>query len=222
MKVALLGTGKTGGKVLEILGQQQVTGFDENNPPTVESIKQHDVVIAFLPGPAFEDYFDLLIDSGVPVVNGSTGFTWPTDMNDRLKTRGVAWITASNFSLGMNLVHGMIEVLAKAPKLFDDYKFKLHEIHHIHKKDNPSGTALAWQRWLGHDAHITSDREGDNPGNHKLSLVTKYEEISIEHQAKDRRLFAEGAIWTAHKVLSGDVKPGLHNLEDVMKQELGL
>ncbi len=221
MKVALLGTGKTGSKVIEVLGQD-VTGFDHNNPPTLATLKQHDVAIAFLPGPAFLQYIDLLIDSGLPVVNGSTGFAWPEALDKRLKTKHLSWITASNFSLGMNLIYGMIKVLAKTPRLFDDYEFKIHEIHHVHKKDQPSGTALAWQNWLGQSVPISSVREGDNPGYHRLTLTTDYEDISIEHQAKDRKLFAEGAIWAAKKLLSGDIQPGLHQLQAIMDKELDL
>ncbi len=222
MKIALLGTGRTGGKVLELLKSGEVTGFDESNPPTLEKFAGHDVVIAFLPGPIFVPYIDMLIESGLPVANGSTGFDWPDEIDARLKKRGTAWITAGNFSLGMNLVYGMIKVLAKAPQLLDTYEYKLHETHHIHKKDQPSGTALSWVRWIGQEVKITSARDGDNPGNHRITLVTPGEDISIEHQAKDRRIFAEGAIWTAKKLATGVVPPGLHNLQDIMGKELNI
>ncbi len=222
MKIALLGTGKTGGKVLELLDGKDVTGFDESNPPTLEALRAHDVAISFLPGPALLGYLDLLVESGLPLASGSTGFQWPADIDARLKEKGTAWITASNFSLGMNLVYGMLKVLSKAPQLFDDFEFKLHEIHHIHKKDQPSGTSLAWQEWVGQPVDITSARDGDNPGDHKLTLVTPYEDIGVQHQAKDRRIFAQGAIWTARKLAAGEVGPGLHNLQDIMKKELAL
>jgi 4-hydroxy-tetrahydrodipicolinate reductase len=225
MKIALLGTGKTGTKVIEAAAGMKdisVTGFNASNLPTLESLKKHDVAIAFLPGPVMEGYIALLMNSGLPLANGSTGFSWPKDIDERLKAKNLAWITASNFSLGMNLVYGMIKVLSKAPQLFDDYKFNLHEVHHIHKLDKTSGTALAWQDWLGQAAHITSAREGDNPGFHKLTLVTPYEDISIEHQAKDRKIFAEGALWTARKLLSSTVTPGLHSLQAIMEKELDL
>ncbi len=222
MKIALLGTGKTGGKVLEIVDSANITGFDESNPPTVEALKQHDVAISFLPGPVVLDYVDMLIEAGLPLASGSTGFVWPEDVDAKLKSAGLTWITASNFSLGMNLINGMIQVLAKAPMIYDKFDFKLHEIHHIHKKDQPSGTSLSWQKWLGHDVDITSGRDGDNPGDHRLTLVTEFEDISIQHQAKDRRVFASGAVWTAQKLHSGGIAPGLHNLQDIMKKELSL
>lgn len=222
IKIGLLGTGKTGGKVIEVYGEENITAFDESNPPTLEKLKEADALISFLPGPALLEYIDLLIESGVPLASGSTGFDWPKDIDQRLKDKGVAWITASNFSLGMNLVYGMIKVLSKTPDLFDEYEFKLHEIHHIHKRDNPSGTALSWQKWLGQPVEFSHARDGDNPGDHKLTLSTKYEEISVQHQAKDRKMFAEGAVWTAEKLAKGGIEPGLHNLQDITAKELGL
>ncbi|HEX5456005.1 MAG TPA: dihydrodipicolinate reductase C-terminal domain-containing protein [Candidatus Saccharimonadales bacterium] len=222
MKVALLGTGRTGGRVIDILGEENVTGFNENNPPTLEKLRACDVAISFLPGPGLMEHLDMLIESKLPVATGSTGFVWPDNVDRRLKENGVAWVTASNFSLGMNLVYGMIKVLSKTPKLFDEYEFKLHEIHHIHKKDQPSGTALSWEKWLGRKVDITSERIGDNPGEHKLTLVTPYEDITLEHKSKDRRIFAQGAIWTARKLAAGGIEPGLHNLQDIMEKELGI
>lgn len=222
MKIALLGTGKTGGKVVELLGKGNVTEFTSGNPPTLEALAGHDAVISFLPGPAFAEYIDLLVESGLPVATGSTGFNWPDDIDERLKERRVAWVTAGNFSIGMNLVHGMINVLARAPQLFDNYQFKLHEVHHIHKQDKPSGTALEWQRWVGQPVEITCDREGERIGDHTLTLVTPYEDISVQHHSKDRRIYAEGAIWTVKKLLEGKITPGLHSLPDIMAKELNI
>ncbi|MEX2014978.1 MAG: dihydrodipicolinate reductase C-terminal domain-containing protein [Candidatus Saccharimonadales bacterium] len=220
MKIALLGTGKTGSKVAEIAGENQVVGFDESNLPTLEKLKSCDVAISFLPGPAFVRYIDLLIEGGLPVAVGSTGFDWPEGIDKKLKDNGLTWIQASNFALGMNLMRAMIYSLSKAPKLFDKYKFDMEEIHHIHKKDSPSGTALAWKEWLGLEVQISAEREGDNPGFHKLTLETPYEDISIEHQSKDRKIFAQGAVWTARRLLEGNLPPGLHKLQDIMDKEL--
>lgn len=222
VKIALLGTGKTGSKVSEVADGHHVTGFDEGNPPTTDKLKGFDVAISFLPGPAFESYIDLLIESRLPAAIGSTGFEWPKDTDKRLKETGLAWIASSNFALGMNLVRAMILALSKAPKLFDKYQFSIEEVHHIHKKDSPSGTALTWKKWLGHEAEVSSQREGDNPGFHKLTLSTPYEDISIDHQSKDRKIFAQGALWSAERLLKGDIPPGLHQLQEIMDKELGL
>lgn len=222
IKIALLGKGRTGGRVVDILGPDNVTVFDESNLPTVEKLRGCDVAISFLPGPSLLEHLDTLVESGMPLANGSTGFEWPADIDTRLKQKNVAWITASNFSLGMNLVRGMIKVLGKTPELFDKFEFKLHEIHHIHKKDHPSGTALTWQKWLGHETDITSERKGETIGIHELILSTEFEDISLKHTAKDRKIYAEGAIWTAQKLAGGRIAPGLHELEKIMDKELGL
>lgn len=222
MKVALLGTGKAGSKVLEIAGDNEIISFDESNPPTLEKLKDCEAAISFLPGPAFEKYMDLLIESKLPVAVGSTGFDWPEEIDKKLKEANLAWVAASNFALGMNLIRAMISSLSKAPKLFNEYRFNIEEIHHIHKKDSPSGTALTWKEWLGREAEISAKREGDNPGFHKLTLQTPYEDISIEHQSKDRKIFAQGAIWTVKRLLAGDIPPGLHKLQDIMDKELDL
>jgi len=222
MKIALLGTGRTGSKVVEISAQDQVVGFDEDNPPTLDKLRSCDVAISFLPGLAFLEYVDLLIKSGLPAAIGSTGFDWPKNIDKQLKDAGLVWIASTNFALGMNLVRSMIKSLSKAPKLFDEYNFSIDEIHHVHKKDSPSGTALTWKEWLGHDTEISAKREGDNPGFHKLTLITPYEDISIEHQSKDRKIFAQGALWTAKRLLIGDIPPRLHQLQAIMDKELNL
>lgn len=222
MKIGLLGTGRTGGRVIELYGQENLVGFNESDRPTLEALKQCDALISFLPGPVLLEYIDLILESNVPLATGSTGFEWPKDIDSRLKEKGIAWIAASNFALGMSLVYAMIKVMAKAPKIFDDSKFKLHEVHHIHKKDHPSGTALTWQKWLGQDIEFSFDREGDNPGDHKLTLETGFENIIVQHQSKDRKIFAQGAIWAAEKLATGDVAPGLNDFQDILQKELNL
>lgn len=221
MKVAVLGKGKTGKKVIEQLGPHgEYTVFDTSNPPTVESLKGHDVIISFLPGEPFLSYLETLVESKVPVVTGSTGFDWPKDIDERLKKNKTPWVRAHNFSLGMNLVHEMIKVLSKSEKLFTNPKFKIHEIHHIMKVDAPSGTALSWQDWSEHKCEITSARTGDVVGDHKLTIETETEDIIVQHQAKDRGIFAAGALWAANKVSKGEVPEGLNEFSEIAIKEL--
>lgn len=218
MKLALLGVGKTGGKVLE--RHPDATTFNTANPPTVEKLKGHDVLISFLPGEAFKAYIPILVEAKIPVVTGSTGFEWPSDINDVLKKNNLAWIHATNFSLGMNLVHQMITTLSKAQALFSDAKFSIHEIHHTKKLDAPSGTALSWREWLAHECEITSAREGDVVGIHELTLSTQTEEIFLRHNAKDRGIFAEGALWAARYLQTNSVPSGLNQFSQVIAKEL--
>ncbi|MBK22561.1 MAG: hypothetical protein CME70_01035 [Halobacteriovorax sp.] len=221
MKVAVLGKGKTGKKVIEKLGvHNQHTVFDSTNPPTLEKLKGHDVIISFLPGEPFLNYLEILVDSKIPVVTGSTGFEWPSQIASKLVKNGTPWVRAHNFSLGMNLVHEMIKVLSKAEKLFEKPNFKIHEIHHIMKVDAPSGTALSWQDWSKQKCDITSARTGDVVGDHKLTVETETEDIIVQHQAKDRGIFAAGALWSAQKIIDGQVPAGLNDFSDIAIKEL--
>lgn len=222
MKIALLGAGRTGGKVIEAANGHDVTAFNEHNPPTVEALKKHDVAVCFLPGDAMSSYIDILLESGLPVVNGSTGFEWPENFDNELRSRGLAWITASNFALGMNLVKAMIKIMSKAPNLLRDVSYKIHEVHHINKKDSPSGTAKSWAQWLSHPVEFSDEREGDVVGIHTLTMDSEFEQISLRHEAKDRAVFASGAVWTAEYLVENEVGPGLHDLSDIMQKELGL
>src|SRR5665647_621785 len=116
MKIALLGKGKTGGKVLELIHEARLpyTIFDSKHIPSIDKLKGHDVIISFLPGEAFKTYLPLLVETQIPVICGSTGMTWPSGFDSQLKEKEIKWIYATNFSLGMNLVQQMILIMNKA------------------------------------------------------------------------------------------------------------
>ncbi len=218
MKIALVGSGKTGSKVLE--AHPQTTVFNRSNPVSLESLKGHDIIVSFLPGDAFLEHIDLFLKSKLPVVTGSTGFDWPKEVNQKLTENKLAWIHATNFSLGMNLVRQMIGILSKADQLFTDSTFSINEIHHTKKLDAPSGTALSWQEWSNHKCQITSERIGDVVGIHELTLDTETESIFLRHEAKDRGIFAQGALWSAQYLLKNKELTGLHAFADIILKEL--
>lgn len=219
MKIALLGKGKTGGKVLELLQEQKIphTVFDSQNIPTREALRGHDVVISFLSGEVFKHYLDLLVESKISVVTGSTGMSFPQDFDRDLKTKNLKWIYATNFSLGMNIVQQMILIMSQAGKIFSDYQFSMSEVHHTKKLDAPSGTALSWKKWADHEMEIESIREGDVIGIHELALTTPNEKITLRHEALDRRIFAEGALFAAKKIHDTNIAPGLHLFQDIVQ-----
>lgn len=220
MKIALLGKGKTGGRVLELLERNSIPHqvFDSKNQPTLNALKDSDVVISFLSGEVFETYMPLLVESKLPVVTGSTGMKWPVGFDDQLKKNGCSWIYATNFSLGMNIVHQMILILKEADKILSDFTFSMHEVHHTKKLDAPSGTALSWKNWLDKKCEITSERTGDVIGIHELKLSTPTEKITLKHEALDRKIFAEGAMYAASKIST--LPAGLHLFQDVVQKEL--
>jgi 4-hydroxy-tetrahydrodipicolinate reductase len=216
MKIALLGKGKTGSKVVELASAKkdiELTIFDSSNSPTRENLAGHDVILSFFTGDVFLQYIEEISASGICVVSGSTGFDWTPERISLVENSNSPWIHSNNFSLGMNIVKQMITILSKADALFENSDFTIHEIHHTKKLDAPSGTAKAWQNWLGHDAEMTYERIGDVVGTHELTLKTDNEKIFLRHEALDRKIFAEGALWACEQVR--DLKPGLHDFSTV-------
>lgn len=227
MTIALLGTGKTGSETAHLAEERglAVSSFNRSRPPTLDGLRGADVAVSFLPGDAFLATIPVLIDSRLPVVSGSTGFDFPggtAAFDKSLREKGLTWIHASNFSLGMHLVREILPILGWAPDLLPDATFAIRETHHIHKKDAPSGTALSWKAWLGRPADIRSERTGDVVGDHELTLVSSTERITLRHEALSRRIFAEGALQAAEWILN-PVKtpgPGLHPFQQVVRHNL--
>ncbi|MBT7609810.1 MAG: hypothetical protein HN576_08640 [Bacteriovoracaceae bacterium] len=221
MNIALLGKGKTGSKVLELISKENVTVFDSQNALTLEKLNGHDVVISFIPGAPFLALIPLLLESKLPVVTGSTGFEWPASLNEDLIRLNKTWIWGHNFSMGINLVKACLETLGKAKSIFPETIFNVHEIHHTKKLDAPSGTAISFKNWLHQDCQITSERKSDVIGIHQLHLKTEFESIKLEHEALDRKVFANGAIYAANAIVKkNDMTPGLINFSDFMAEIL--
>jgi 4-hydroxy-tetrahydrodipicolinate reductase len=214
MNIAVIGTGKTGTEVVKLLDAESVVGpFNSSNPPTVETLRRADVAVIFIPGSAVESILEVIMASGIPAVWGSTGYDWPEDLNERLRMKNTKWLKAANFSLGMNIIRRCIEIISRGSELLEDPAFHIHEVHHVHKKDAPSGTALSWRNWLGRAAEITSERRGDVRGVHELHMRTAAESIWLKHEAHDRSVFARGSLWAAEHLLDESIPPGLHDIK---------
>lgn len=205
-KIAVIGTGKTGSEAGALLGEQAEL-FNSKNKPTAKALKNCRAAIVFVPGNAVPEILDELLEAEIPAAWGSTGFDWPEDLHEKLLNKDITWVHASNFSLGMNLVRKAIRTLSEGAEALKGASFHIHEIHHTHKKDAPSGTALSWAEWLDREAEITSERTGDVKGIHRLKIETPLENITLEHKAKDRALFAEGAVWAAKQLIQNDNLP---------------
>jgi 4-hydroxy-tetrahydrodipicolinate reductase len=216
MKIAVIGTGKTGGELLNLVPADKIVGpFNTQNKATAEKLRTADVVIIFVPGSAVEEIIDTVLKSEVPAVWGSTGYEWPEELDQTLKEKQIKWLWASNFSLGMNIIRRCIGVISKGSELLAKPKFHIHEVHHTHKKDAPSGTAISWKEWLGKETEITSERKGDIKGIHKMKMETESECITLKHEAHNRALFAKGALWSAEQLLKESITPGFHHIETI-------
>lgn len=218
MKIALIGDGKTGGQVKKLLDDKNLIVFNVDNKPTVEKLKEADVAIIFVPGKAAGSLVETVLESKIPAAWGTTGYQWPEDLPEKIKVNGSRWIIASNFSLGMNIIRKCLQAIGTGSDFLQDPEFHIHEIHHTHKVDAPSGTALKWEEWLGvKDVHISWNREGDVKGIHSLHVKTDFESLYLKHEAHDRAVFAQGAIWAARFLYNNSsMLPGMYSFESIV------
>ena len=223
IKVSLIGKGKTGGQLLELLQEDSIHSvFDSSTPLDIKKINQSDVGIIFIPGKAFVSLLPRLIHTSIPLIIGATGFTWPPDFLDLLAEKKKKWVHGHNFSLGMHVIRHLLGLMGKSQKILQDMNFHIHEVHHRHKVDAPSGTALKWKEWLGvPQVEMSYDRQGDVIGLHELTLSGPMEKLQLRHEALDRKLFAHGALWAAQKAHGDSSFPyGLTLFENLVDDSL--
>jgi 4-hydroxy-tetrahydrodipicolinate reductase len=227
MKLLILGRGKTGSLVAEVAAERkhevQTAGEKENASCaalTPEKLRAIDAVIDFTAPHCVVANIEACVEAGKNVVVGTTG--WHRDL-DRIRSRveqgKTGFIHAANFSIGVNLFFEATRAAAAA--LRHDYSGQIFERHHVHKKDAPSGTAIAIQRVIREasgkpeDLEITSFREGDVVGMHEVILESASDRIYLCHDAKSRRGFAEGAVRAA-EWLEG--KKGFYDFKDIWRE----
>lgn len=230
MKIALLGYGKMGQVIERIAlerGHEIVLRKDEFN--TYEGLSTADVAIDFSVPMAAVDNISNCFYANVPVVSGTTGWLDRYDeMIALCKEKNGGFISSSNFSLGVNLFFGLNEYLAKMMAKIDGYKVTMEEIHHIHKLDAPSGTAISlaqgviensqYNNWTLENAtekeiYIEAVRTGEVPGTHTVTYDSGIDSIEIKHTAHNREGFALGAVIAA-EWLAG--KQGIFSMRDVL------
>lgn len=218
MKFSVIGTGKTGHHLLSLLSPEEIVGpFNKKTPPTLAALQEADAHIVFTTGPVMEKLIPLLLQSKRPVISGATGVNWPPKLNQTLIDLGLPWICSYNFSISMNLMLAMAKMVSKNLHLFSCPTLSIEETHHKDKKDTPSGTALKLNQCFQEEVPIASHRVGDEMGKHLLHLATPHEEMALSHDAKDRRIFAEGAVWAAKELIWEPHLKGLIWFEELMQ-----
>lgn len=150
-----------------------------------------------------------------PLVSGATGISNRELKAIKSASRRIPVLYSANMSLGIAVMQAMLVHF----KAVSDWKFKMEEIHHIHKKDKPSGTAKLLAKKLFEDTPvrrlpIKSIRKGKVPGTHQIEAHGPDEEILLKHTAHDRRIFARGAIRAARWLFDKN-RPGLYDLSDL-------
>ena len=227
MKVLLLGVGKTGSLVAQVArerGHEVQSLRSADNPNTSglskERLSAVDVVIDFTAPDCVVSHIEACVTANKNMVVGTTGWHGELDRIRKLvESQGTGFIYAANFSIGVNL---FLEVArAAAAALQHDYTGQIFERHHAHKKDAPSGTAIALQHVIREATgkkegpEIISFREGDVVGMHEVVLESPADRIYLCHDAKSRQGFADGAIRAAEWVAG---KKGFYDFKDVWRE----
>ncbi|WP_332033351.1 4-hydroxy-tetrahydrodipicolinate reductase [Kaistella sp.] len=231
MRIALVGYGKMGKIIDEIATQRNHEIVAKlNESPNSENLNNADVVIEFSnPEVAFNN-IKTCLENKIPVICGTTGWLDQKPEIEKIAAENnTSFLYGSNFSLGVNLFFALNEKLADLMKNFPDYNIQLEEIHHIHKKDAPSGTAISLaegiikndNRFEGWKLDETRDkelgifaiREDEVPGTHSVFYKSSVDEIEIKHTAYSRNGFALGAVIAAEWIQG---KTGNFSMKDVL------
>lgn len=235
MNIALLGYGKMG-KEIEVIalsrGHHIVLKVNKENANkiTKTDLQKADVAIEFSTPDTVIENIKKCFDAKVPIVVGTTGWY---DKFDSVKTLcssiNNTLFYASNFSLGVNIFFKVNQYLATIMNNYPDYEISMEEIHHIHKLDKPSGTAITLanqiidkvkrkENWsITHagkeDVFIKDVREGEVPGTHIIKYSSAVDDIEIMHKAHSRKGFALGAVLAAEFARD---KKGILTMEDLL------
>lgn len=236
MKIALLGYGKMGQTIERLAtleGHEIVLKINSSNISAlnVENLRKADVAIEFSTPQTVVNNIMLCFEAGTPIIIGTTAWsTYKKEIEETCTTTGGAMLSASNFSLGVNLFFELNSKLALLMEHYKQYKISLTEIHHLAKLDSPSGTAItlaeelihhnknytSWKNTVIHEEQvlpIESLRELDVPGTHIVKYTSAEDVIEIKHTALNREGFAKGAILAAQWIIG---KRGIFSMRDLL------
>lgn len=229
LRIALLGMGRMGREIralAEERGIHVVAALDEADvrpDPTRAraALESADVALDFTVPGAVVDNVALCLSVGCPVVVGTTG--WYDHMDEvsgmvRSSAGGLLW--AANFSVGVVAMTALARRAGTLLRGASGFDAHLVETHHAAKKDAPSGTGIVLAKaageGLGRDVPISSVRTGHVPGTHELVFDGPFEQLVLRHDARNRRVFADGALLAA-VWLRG--RTGVYTMDDVLGLE---
>ncbi len=237
MRIALLGYGKMGKMIEKILLERGHTTsgiiHSKNTRDIPRVLENSDVAIEFSVPETCVQNILTCIDYQIPIVVGTTG--WYNELPNIKKlvlTKDAACIFASNFSVGVNLFFEFNKKLASIMHKHKEYKVELEEIHHTQKKDMPSGTAISlakgvmetytnFSNWSLENTpndqmlKIVAKRAHDVIGTHTVRYVSNIDEISITHNAFNRKGFAMGSVLAAEWIYG---KKGFYEFQEIINQ----
>lgn len=225
-------------KIARQRGHTVVSIVDQDNPEALasEAFLSADVVVEFTTPDTAVQHYTYCFEHHLPVVSGTTGWLARREEVERVcEANDGAFFYASNFSVGVYMFDLVSRHLARLMNAYDTYDVCMEEVHHVHKKDHPSGTALSLAEGIlselerkerivacldgerpdvtEKDLRIECFREGEVPGIHRVRYESEIDSISMEHSAKGRQGFAFGAVLAA-EYLRG--KKGSFGMKDMM------
>ncbi len=239
MRIVLIGYGKMGKEIERISlqrGHEIVAKIDIDNNHELDLLNKNsvDVAIEFSnPASAYQNIVKC-IEKQIPVVCGTTGWLEKkSEVESLTQNHQSTFFYASNYSIGVNLFFKLNKFLAKLMQGHQQYDIYTNEIHHLEKKDSPSGTAITLAEgildaysnktsWVNNqipneqEIAIWSQRESTIPGTHTIKYISKVDQIEITHEAFNREGFALGAVIAAEWVKD---KKGILGMDDLLKGE---
>lgn len=237
MKIALIGYGKMGHAIERVAvsrGHEITARVDVGSADTIDSdgVRGADVAIEFTAPDAAFDNLTQLIDEGVPTVSGTTGWhSRLAEMRRKVEdTPEAKLFWASNYSIGVNVLFELSRRVARVMNLFPQYEPSIHEVHHVHKLDHPSGTAVSlaqdivarterigeWsEEYRPGTLAVSHQRVGETPGTHTVTWDSPVDSLQLIHTSKSRDALALGAVIAAEWLAKAPA--GFHGMEALMQ-----
>jgi len=225
LKIALVGYGNMGRVVDEVAaarGLEVVDRFTREKPFRSDSGLSGVTIVDFSVPEAVPETARAAAALSLPLVIGTTG--WHDRMEEvrgAIESSGIGAVQASNFSLGVNVFYRLAEQAARMLAAFDYDPF-IQDWHHRFKKDSPSGTALEIRRRMAphygeREVPISCQRAGYVPSEHSVGFDSPADTIHLQHRARNRQGFAEGALLAAGWIAG---RPGFHTFQEVLSDVL--
>jgi 4-hydroxy-tetrahydrodipicolinate reductase len=222
LRILLIGHGRMG-RLVEALAADygmHVAGIvDRRNAQDSSSWPAAEVAIDFSVGEAVPVTLPQLAARGTNVVIGATGWQGHEQaLREEVARRHIGVIAAPNFAVGVNLFVALVERAAELMRVQPAFGAYIHELHHSAKRDAPSGTALALEAALKRSDYtrpidVSSTRAGSIPGTHTVGFDAPSETITLTHTARDRSVFARGALEAARWIQG---RRGWFTMRDVL------
>ena len=219
MKVIISGYGKMGHMIEKELKARgiELVEASEDITATKPEVARECVCIDFTTPDAIRANYKFIAKNFKAAVIGTTGWhDIEKDVKKTFEDAGSPMIYASNFSLGVNALEAAVKKIGQMLK-GNGYTPSIEEIHHIHKLDAPSGTAITIgkiiEESLGEKPVITSVREGEVPGIHTVTLDSSVDKITLRHEAYSREGLAKGAVVAA---LMTEGLKGVHEFSELL------